>query len=129
MTKHIRGQDERQRYPLKRINSNKRNLLVKPTPIYPRNQRKPCELFSPASIIEQENKENLLLKPNKIVVKNEEKELIPLNTIGNQLHQNTIYPIRLQTYPLLPEHSDMIPPQLPCHSIRQTTSQVINVLT
>ena len=102
------------RCPLKRVNGSKRNFLVKPTPIYPRKQRKPCELFSPASIIEQENKENLLLKPLKIEIINKKEEIISdINKITN---------LRRQSYQHL--NNDMSPHPFTSQSIYQTTSQV-----
>lgn len=68
-----KSSNEEKRRPLQNINGNKKRIPLKPTPIYPRKERKPCELFSPASIIERENKENILLKSMNVDIKKREK--------------------------------------------------------
>ena len=123
MTKNT-GLHAEGRCPLKIINGTKSNLLVKPTPIYPRKPRKPCELFSPASIIEQENKENIRLKPMKIEVNIQENYMISPTGHGQLYTQNKSSIMSCQQSPHLPVHNHMSPHSFTCRSINQTKTQV-----
>ena len=113
------------RCPLQQLNGIRRNAIKKPTPIYARKLRKPCELFSPASMIEQENRENseAIRHQNQIDIVDENKRIF------GSFNHSSLSPLNLlpKQHPQL-QHSniDQVSSQLTRDTILHNAIQVIN---